>query len=290
MVIAGPGTGKTTVLTLRIANILKNTDTPPSGILAITYTESGVRSMRMKLREIIGTLADEVHIHTFHGFASWVINEYGEYFIHLDKAEQMSDIDRENLIREILQDEKFRSLRPSARPDHYIQKIIKTIDEAKKEAKGPKEVRDLAKEEMERIKNDEGNISTRGKSKGKLKADAEIKIEKCERTIVFSDVYGEYEKRKKEKEFIDFYDLLVELLSAMEINELLLRSLQERFLYILVDEHQDTNDIQNLILEKISDFFDEPNIFIVGDEKQAIYRFQGASVENFLKFQIGGKI
>src|SRR5574343_1613271 len=69
MVIAGPGTGKTTVLTLRIANILLKTDTPASGILALTFTEAGAKAMKAKLREIIGDRALEVPIHTFHGFA-----------------------------------------------------------------------------------------------------------------------------------------------------------------------------------------------------------------------------
>src|SRR3989339_1828962 len=70
MVIAGPGTGKTTILTLRIANILLKTDTPPSGILALTFTEAGAKAMRVKLRKIIGNRALEVPIHTFHGFAA----------------------------------------------------------------------------------------------------------------------------------------------------------------------------------------------------------------------------
>src|ERR1035437_8807060 len=73
MVVAGPGTGKKTILTLRIGNILLKTDTPPSGILALTFTDAGVKVMRAKLREIIGSRADEVRVHTFHGFAASVI-------------------------------------------------------------------------------------------------------------------------------------------------------------------------------------------------------------------------
>jgi DNA helicase-2/ATP-dependent DNA helicase PcrA len=91
MVIAGPGTGKTTILTLRIANILKETDTPASGILALTFTDAGVKAMRLKLREIIGGRADEVRLHTFHGFASSVIAEFPEHFPHLSRAKQITD-------------------------------------------------------------------------------------------------------------------------------------------------------------------------------------------------------
>ncbi len=285
MVIAGPGTGKTTILTLRIANILKETDTPPSGILALTFTESGVKSMKLKLRKIIGERADEVRIHTFHGFASSVISEFPEHFPHLSRSKQITDIEAGAMIRDILKDKKFSKLRPLGDPDFYVNKILSTIGDAKKEAESPINVRNFAKEEIERIKSDPNSLSSRGKTKGELKADALKKIDKCEKTILFSFVYEEYEKIKKENLRMDFDDLLYEFHIALNNDELLLRLLQEKFLYILVDEHQDTNDSQNLIVSKISSFFDNPNLFVVGDEKQAIYRFQGASVENFLKFQ-----
>jgi len=282
MVIAGPGTGKTSILTLRIANILRKTDTPPSGILAITYTDAGVRAMREKLREIIGNRAHEVGIFTFHSFASSMISEYPEHFLHLEGFKQMNDVDQEILVREILEDKIFKELRPVGKPDAYISSIIKSIDEAKKDALTSEEVKEYAKQEIERIKNDESSISSRGKTKGQLKAEAQNLIEKCQKTVLFSEVYARYEKEKKNRGYIDFNDLITELLIALKENELFLRLVQERFLYILVDEHQDTNDSQNLIVALISEFFDTPNIFIVGDEKQAIYRFQGASVENFM--------
>ncbi len=285
MVIAGPGTGKTTILTLRIANILRKTDTPPSGILAITYTDAGVKAMRMKLREIIGNRADEVRLHTFHNFASAIIGEFRDHFVHLDKTTQMSDIEAESMIRSLLEDAKFSDLRPFSNPDFYLRKITEGIGNSKKESYTPDMVRSFVKDEIKRIKADETSISTRGANKGKLKADALKQIEKCERTLVFADLYEAYERQKKEDKKMDFDDLLGELLVALSRDELLLRMLQEKFLYILVDEHQDTNDSQNKLVRELADFFDVPNVFIVGDEKQAIYRFQGASVENFLTFQ-----
>ena len=102
MVIAGPGTGKTTILTLRIANILKQTDTPPHGILAITYTDAGVKAMRQKLRDIIGNRAHEVAIHTFHSFASAMIAEYQDHFLHLEGLRHMNEVEQESLIRAII--------------------------------------------------------------------------------------------------------------------------------------------------------------------------------------------
>ncbi|KND48233.1 MAG: DNA helicase II / ATP-dependent DNA helicase PcrA [Parcubacteria bacterium C7867-006] len=285
MVIAGPGTGKTTILTLRIANILNKTDTPASGILALTFTDAGVKAMRMKLREIIGNRADEVRLHTFHGFASSVIAEFPEHFPHLSRAKQITDVEAESILREILKNKKYSKLRPLGETDFYLNKIISAIGDAKKEAWTPDTVREFAKAEIERVNADPDAISSRGATKGSLKADALKRIERCERTVIFADVYNEYEAKKREERKIDFDDLLFELLSALRSDELLLRLLQEKFLYILVDEHQDTNDAQNLIVALLANFFDNPNVFVVGDEKQAIYRFQGASVENFLKFQ-----
>ena len=282
MVIAGPGTGKTTILTLRIANILKMTDTPPNGILAITYTDAGVKAMREKLVSIIGDRAHEVRIHTFHSFASSVINEQPDHFIHLQDMKQMTEIEQELLIKEILQDKEFSDLRPLGKPDAYIRSIISSIDDAKREALSPNDVNKFALNEIKRIENDESSISTRGATKGKLKADAIEAIDKCKKTILFSKVYEIYEDKKIKNKKLDFNDLISNLLNAFKNDEQLLRLIQEQYLYIHVDEHQDTNDSQNTIVSLIADFFDTPNIFIVGDEKQAIYRFQGASVENFL--------
>src|SRR3989344_8580137 len=285
MVVAGPGTGKTSLLTLRIANILKLTDTPANSILAITYTDAGVRAIREKLHKIIGDRANEVRIHTFHAFATSVISEYPDHFLHLSDMKQMTDIEQEYIINSIIKDSKFKDLRPSGKPDAYVGSIIRTIDDAKREALTPEMVSQFAKDEIKKIKNDESSISTRGATKGQLKAEAQEQIEKCERTVLFSNVYEKYESQKREAKKMDFNDLIIELLLALRNDELLLRLLQEKYLYIHVDEHQDTNDAQNFIVGIIAEFFDTPNIFIVGDEKQAIYRFQGASVENFLLLQ-----
>ena len=282
MVIAGPGTGKTTILTLRIANILKRTDTPASGILAITYTDAGVKAMRQKLHGIIGSRAHDVPIHTFHSFASAMIAEYPDHFLAVNDMKVMTEIEQESLIRNILSQPKFAELRPAGRPDAYLISIIRAIEDAKREAVTSTMVRQFASAETKRIQDDPASISSRGATKGKLKADAEEAIGKFARTLIFADVYDAYEAAKKEAKKLDFNDLIINLLLALREDRLLLRLIQERFLYILVDEHQDTNDAQNFIIGLLAEFFETPNIFIVGDEKQAIYRFQGASVENFL--------
>ncbi len=285
LVVAGPGTGKTTILTLRIAEILQKTDTPPNGILAITYTNAGVKAMREKLREVIGNTAHDVSIHTFHSFASSMISEYPSHFIEIGDFRQMTDVEAESLIRKIIIEPKFKELRPLGRPDANLYSIVRAISDAKKDALTPDAVKEFALQETLRVKNDEENISTRGATKGQLKATALDRLEKLEKTILFSEVYKQYEEEKKKSKLRDYDDLIIELLIALRTDELFLRLVQERFLYILVDEHQDTNDSQNFIVGMIAEFFKTPNIFVVGDEKQAIYRFQGASVENFLRLR-----
>ncbi len=285
MVVAGPGTGKTTILTLHIANILLQTQANPGGILALTFTDAGVKSMKRKLREIIGSRADEVRIHTFHSFAGSVFAEFPDHFPHLFRTKQITDIEAENMIRQILKSEKFGKLRPFGEPDYYVGKILKAISDCKKENETFEKVQAFAKAEIERIKADPVSISSRGPTKGNLKAEANGKIEKCEKTILFGEVFKVYEEQKKEERLLDYDDLLIQLLNALEKDEQLLQELQEKFQYVHIDEHQDTNESQNTIVMKLVDFFDTPNIFIVGDEKQAIYRFQGASVMNFLTFQ-----
>ncbi len=285
MVVAGPGTGKTQILTLRIANILKQTQVGPENILALTFTEAGAKEMRRRLRTIIGNTADKVRIHTYHGFAASVIAEHNDHFPHLAGTKQLTETEAEVFIREILEEPDLARLRPLGNPDFYIPKIISTIGTAKKEAWTPEIIKSFAKTEIDRIRNDDSSISSRGARKGALKADALKQIDKCERTVLFADVYQKYEAKKKVKRKVDFDDLIGELLLALERDELLRQILQEKFQYLLIDEHQDTNDSQNMLVKIIADFFDEPNLFVVGDEKQAIYRFQGASVENFIKFQ-----
>jgi DNA helicase-2/ATP-dependent DNA helicase PcrA len=285
MVAAGPGTGKTQILALRIANILKETDTPPSGILALTFTEAGQKAMKMRLRSLIGSRADEVNIYTYHGFAKAIIDEYSDHFPHLARAQQLSEVEEESSLRNILRQKKFAKLRPLGEPDLYLNEIVRSISNCRKEAWTPDIVRQDAEREIERLKNDPTSISSRGATKGKIKAVVEKQIQKLEKTILFAQVYEEYEEKKRTDRKTDFDDLIFELIEALDRDDLLLRLLQEKYLYILVDEHQDTNNSQNLLIKKLADFYEEPNLFVVGDEKQAVYRFQGASVNNFLEFQ-----
>ena len=276
MVIAGPGTGKTTILTLRIANILRNTDTTPDLVLALTFTESGAYAMRRKLVEIIGSAAYKVNIHTFHGFAEKIIGEYPDYFPRIIGSSIVTDAEQFKLIEKIIEKGDFELLRPYGDPLYYVRPVLHEIHLLKRENISPLKFLAQVKIEEKALKNNALEIS---------KTELEKAEKRNKKNGELALVYEAYEEELAKNKYYDFDDLLLELIRAMNDEETSFKLiLQEKYQYILADEHQDANASQNRILELLSDFHDSPNLFIVGDDKQAIYRFQGASLDNFLYF------
>lgn len=285
MVIAGPGTGKTTILTLRIAQILKQTDTDPRSILALTFTESAVSAMRDKLKMIIGGDAYKVRIHTFHGFCNEIINRHPEYFPRIIGSTPATEVDKVRIIERAIEDTEFLHIKPYGDTFYFVRSILHFIQEIKRDDIAPANLEVLLDEDRKRFEATPEKIHTKGKYKDKMKGEYvtwKKYIDKMDEVVL---VYRAYEERIKEERLFDFEDMLLEVVRAFEKDEPFKLSIQEQFLYILADEHQDANQAQNSILENLSDFHKEPNLFIVGDEKQAIFRFQGASLENFLYFK-----
>src|SRR3989338_7172461 len=133
MVIAGPGTGKTQILTLRIANILKQTQIEPEAILALTFTESGVASMRKRLAEIIGSPAYRVTITTFHGFANSIIQQYPEHFPRIIGATNITDIDQIKIMESVIDKAGIKELRPFGDRFYYLRAALGAIKNLKRE-------------------------------------------------------------------------------------------------------------------------------------------------------------
>ncbi|MBX4189211.1 ATP-dependent helicase [Candidatus Parcubacteria bacterium] len=285
MVIAGPGTGKTTVLTLRIAQILRTTDTPPDGILALTFTESAVASMRRKLVQLIGPAAYRVGLYTFHGFAQEVIGRYSESFPRIIGGDVATEAEKLSIIEKIIDENEFEFIKPFGAPYFYVKSILHTISDLKRDALTPKDfIKVLDKEEKDILAH-EDVYHEKGKYKGEMKSAYKTVLRSNKKNRELVAVYKMYEEALALENLYDFDDMLLELLRAFKREPDLLQTLQEEHLYFLADEHQDANNAQNGILEKLAGYFEEPNLFIVGDEKQAIYRFQGASLENFLYFK-----
>ena len=285
MVVAGPGTGKTQILTLRIANILRVTDTNPSNVLALTFTEAAASSIRRRLVEIVGSDGYSVTITTFHGFCNEVIRERTEAFPHMAGADPIAQVDQIALVESAVRETPLEFLRPLGEPLHYVKAIIAAVNELKREGLSPEEFLALVVEEEKKFRARGDLVHEKGAHAGKMKSqyqDLERQIAKNKELAL---VYRAYQEKLQARKSYDYNDMIMEVLDALRQGGALLQGLQERYQYILVDEHQDTNSAQNKILEILCGYHKNPNIFIVGDEKQAIFRFQGASLENFLRFK-----
>lgn len=282
MIIAGPGTGKTLTLTMRIANILKKTDTDPNSILALTFTESGVKAMRERLIEIIGPTAYYVNINTFHSFCTSIINEYQETFLLSRDTTPLSELERIQIFKDILDAEDIDTLKPHNDPYYYINDLIRVIQNLKRESISPIEYKNLSDDEIKRVENIDKKINPRTNKPFAKYEKAKRDLQKQQELLkIFSAYQDELEKRKR----YDFEDMINLVVAKLYENENFKLTLQEKYLYILVDEYQDTNTAQNEIIKNLTDHWDEPNIFVVGDDEQSIYRFQGASLENVLYFK-----
>jgi len=285
MVIAGPGTGKTSVLTLRVANILWKTDADPGSILALTFTESGAHSMRQKLVEVIGSAAYKVNIHTFHSFSNECIQTYPEEFPRITGSQPAGKLDQIRILEDIFDRGTFDMLKPHGNIYYYVHPVLSAISDIKRENVSTDRFADLVKGQELRFEEIPEKYHEKGKFKGKLKGEYERQRKLIAKNKELSYIYREYERSLAAEKIYDYDDMLLEMIAALGRRPEFSLMLQEEYQYILADEHQDANNAQNAILELLSSFHDEPNLFIVGDEKQAIYRFQGASLENFLYFK-----
>jgi DNA helicase-2/ATP-dependent DNA helicase PcrA len=275
MVVAGPGTGKTEVLTIRIANILLKTDINPENILAITFTESGVNSMKKRLNELIGADSYDVLITTFHSFANSIIKNYPEEFDEIFGYQSIEEIKQIQIVKEIIETTKeLEMIKIKGKfYEDYLMKILHYIEILKRENISPSKFEKIIQKE-EKLKAQElAGKKTNFEIKKHIQKNKELAI-----------IYKKYEDILNARGFYDYNDMILKVLNALEKNKNFLLSLQEKYQFILVDEHQDTNQAQNKILELLTSFDKNPNIFVVGDVKQAIFRFQGASLENFENF------
>jgi DNA helicase-2/ATP-dependent DNA helicase PcrA len=285
MVVAGPGTGKTQILALRIGNILNKTDIKADGILCLTFTNSGVKAMKERLRSYIGGEAGKVHVSTFHSFGMNIIEKYFGA-LGLDEMPMLMDEkDSITISDSILQDNTWEYLKPRSDNSRYFSDLKSLISFLKRERIRPTDFEKLLQDEIRNIKNDPDSISTRGESKGKFKKEVEKKIEGLERTLEAMRFYEFYEQVKSEKNFLDYDDVLESLVKIVEESEDAAAFIRENYQYILIDEHQDSSGVQNEFLQKVWGEVENPNIFVVGDDRQLIYGFGGASLEYFENFK-----
>ncbi|SRR6056297_409501 len=351
LVVAGPGAGKTEILALRVANILKKTDTLPQEILCLTFTDSAASNMKQRLQDFIGNKAFKVNISTFHSLGVNIINKYPEYFYKGANFNPADQVTQTEIIKDIIKDLEFDNPLKKSHSEQgfiYLRPIKKSITALKRAGLTTDEfgkILDKNKEELkfinstlqnclsdrvsksnfenywkslEKIKNKKENnkiphiedlTSVIGRSFEKALKEAEEKektkpitrwkrkwTKKEEGEIVFKDtkyteklkalaeIYKEYQKRMYEKGYYDFDDMLLDVIQVLSKNESFRKEIQEEFSFILVDEFQDTNEAQMRLLHLLTGK-EKSNIFVVGDDDQAIFKFQGAEVENIHKFK-----
>jgi len=285
MVVAGPGTGKTQILAMRIANILRKTQVNPSNILCLTFTNSGVQAMKQRLLSIIGPASYQIHVHTFHSFCNEVINSYPEKFLTAKKINQLTDLEQIQTIQQILKANNYTQIKPFKAPFHYQKSIISAIGNLKQENISPEEFKYIIDQKDEEFRQTEDLYHEKGAHAGKMKAvyvamEADIK-----KNRELADIYDKYQNKMLESGKYDYADMILFVLKAFKDDPEILATYQEKYQYILVDEYQDTNSSQNQIFQILGSFYDNPNIFVVGDDEQSIFRFQGASLENILAFK-----
>ncbi len=290
MVIAGPGTGKTQLLAARIGNILRLTDTDPREILCLTYTEAGATAMRQRLIQFIGPEGYRVPVHTFHGFCNVVIQENPARFGGYRELQPLTDLEGREYLKQLIDSLPVEHPLRRLRGDFYyeVPRLARLFSTMKQEGLSPEQISEAIDLYLEELPTREGFFYKRKYKQfeaGDPKESAiQAETKRMEDTRIAARLLPDFQALLEEKGRYDFSDMLRWVHLAFEEDAELLRTYQERFLYLLVDEYQDTSGLQNSILYQLADFWQEPNLFVVGDDDQAIYRFQGASMQNILDF------
>ncbi|HVU59649.1 MAG TPA: ATP-dependent DNA helicase [Candidatus Saccharimonadales bacterium] len=355
LVVAGPGTGKTQLLGMRVATILQKTDTDPSAILCLTFTNKAATNMRDRLLRLVGPAARTVMVKTFHSFAAEVMNMYPDAFWDGARLVAAPDAVQLEIIGSILGElppdhplgSKFAGQFTQVKPVQTALKLTKEagltpeqlraiinlnlayIDEVEPQvvaalaptlsrkrlpdvqaaidALPPQGIRDdqaplrpldvvLRESLAAAVTEDEPTGKTTHVSKWKgrwLQTEQGIKGLHDERRrnqwwLAVTDTYEQYRQTLHTRGYYDYADMLVEVITQLERRPDLRASVQERFLYVLIDEFQDTNAAQMHLAQLVADHFSaagQPNIMAVGDDDQAIYKFNGAELNNMLSFR-----
>lgn len=291
MVIAGPGTGKTQILSIRIGNILLQTDTDPKSVLCLTFTEAGASEMRRRLFEFIGPTAFDVNIFTFHAFCNFIIRSNPEAFELFGEFDLVDDLELREILSDILDD-----LKPGEPLFNYknqyenlIFNLLEFFNQIKKENWNVNNLINDLKNELKEAKHHE-KFKYQRKVGNFVKGDFNEKkyeefARRINRTIHALQLFDNYNAALFKLQRYDYNDMIQWVLKKFTLDQGFLLNYQERYLYILVDEYQDTNGSQNDILYSLISYDEQPNVFVVGDDDQAIYRFQGAKISNMLEFK-----
>lgn len=292
MVLAGPGTGKTQVLGMRVANLIRTGLASAPEILCLTFTENGAYNMRRRLQRFVGNEAYRVRIGTFHNFCNGLIDEHPEYFQDFLSAQIIDELETAQLMRELIHNHV-----PPGSPLGRLRGDLFYETRRLKEYFGIIKREGLSVEKLaadlaayrDELPNLPEFIYSRRSNDGAHKAgdikqtDVQEETDKIEKAIQAAELYPKYNQLLQQKRRYEFADMIRTVNEAFAGNEGFLQEIQERYKFVLVDEFQDTNGAQLQVVQHlIRQPVEEPNVFVVGDEDQSIYRFQGANLWNFV--------
>lgn len=246
LILAGAGSGKTRVITHRIAYLLEDCGVNPWNILAITFTNKAAGEMRGRVDDLIGFGAESIWISTFHSMCVRILRRHIELLGYQSSFTIYDTDDQKTLMKEVCKYLKIDTKELRERS------ILAEISSAKNELVTPLQYRE----------------ENTGYSFQKKQ---------------IADAYEEYQKRLKKNNAVDFDDLLMLTVELFHSHDEVLASYQNRFRYIMVDEYQDTNNAQFELVRLLAD--KNRNLCVVGDDDQSIYRFRGANIQNILDFE-----
>lgn len=264
LIVAGAGTGKTTVLTRRYAHLLDSLGIKPENILALTFTDKAAGEMEDRVLKLLPTGTYDFWISTFHGFCQRVLEAHGLEIGLPNQFRLLTPTDAWLLLKRRFDELPLDHYRPLGNPVKFLRAILQHISRAKDEGVTPERYLAFAQETS-------------------LDGDSEVIDGERKRLLELANVYFAYRKIMLEEGSLDFADLILETLRLFRERPHVLEEYRKQFAYIMVDEFQDTNWAQYELLKLLAG--KERNITVVGDDDQAIYKFRGASLANILQFR-----
>ncbi|MBI4097774.1 MAG: UvrD-helicase domain-containing protein, partial [Candidatus Levybacteria bacterium] len=270
LIIAGAGTGKTTVITERINYLITKKNAPPQSVLALTFTEKAAFEMQERIDILLPFGYTNLWIHTFHSFCDRILRD-DVHNIGLDPNYKLiSEAEAVLLMRQNIFDLGLIFFKPLGNPTKFLDALLTHFSRLKDEDISPKEYLLWAQDKKLKIKN---------KKTEDLK-NIELTTEQY---LELAIAYKAYEEVKIKNSLMDFSDLISNTLLLFRTRKNILKKYQDQFKFILVDEFQDTNYAQNELAILLAG--DDKNITVVADDDQSIYRFRGAAVSNVLQFK-----
>lgn len=267
LVVAGAGTGKTRVITHRIAYLIASKMARPEEILALTFTDKAAAEMQARVDELVPYGYATVAISTFHAFGDRILREYALEMGLTSDLKVLSRPEQVLFFRDHMFDFPLNYFRPLGDPTKFVDAMITLFSRAKDEDVSPEEYLRFARklEEQAQAHPDDDALQSEAVKQKEL-----------------AECYKFYQEKLAEEGKIDFGDQVTLVLSLFRKRPAVLSQAQSQFKYILVDEFQDTNYAQFQLLKQLAK--DRPNITVVGDDDQSIYKFRGAAISNILNF------